>query len=409
MKIAKFTIGMGDRFGHQGTAQLHAAVEAERRGIAISPAWNKSHREHTLIGSAPGDVRIAANAAVAALGWKGPFYLDADHVNEKSVDGFVDSCNFFTLDVAEFIGTPAPEPEIDAFVEWAQGIALPELPFLDYGVGPLRGAAKKFLLAAQEAGRIYRRIAFKKGSSAFVTEVSMDETTHPQTPSELVLILAMLRREGVPVQTIAPKFCGEFHKGVDYIGDVDAFETEFDQHVAVVEHAKRMLGLPLTLKLSVHSGSDKFSIYPAINRVIKKHGAGLHVKTAGTTWLEELLGLAESGGEALDLAKDIYEQAYNRREELCAPYATVIGINPEALPEPATVRGWNAEAFSNALRHDPQCAEFRGDFRQLLHIAFRIAAEMKPRFSAEVSRNESRIAKNVTQNLLDRHMVPIFG
>src|ERR1700755_712941 len=128
----------------------------------------------------------------------------------------------------------------------------------------------------------------------------------PQTPVELLLILAMIQIEEIPVQTIAPKFTGRFNKGIDYRGDVAQFEKEFDEDLSVIAFAIREFGLPPTLKLSVHSGSDKFSLYPIINRLIKKHEAGLHVKTAGTTWLEEVIGLAESGGEGLELVKEVY-------------------------------------------------------------------------------------------------------
>ena len=169
----------------------------------------------------------------------------------------------------------------------------------------MRGAAGKFLLAVQEAGRIYRHIEERKGRESFVTEVSVDETDAPQNPVELFLILAMIAEERIPVQTIAPKFTGRFNKGVDYVGDLAQFEKEFDEDLSVIAFAIREFGLADTLKLSVHSGSDKFSIYPIINRLIKKHDAGLHVKTAGTTWLEEVIGLAESGGEGLELVKEI--------------------------------------------------------------------------------------------------------
>ena len=173
----------------------------------------------------------------------------------------------------------------------------------------LRRIADKYLSAVAEAGKIYRRVAQAKGEGRFITEVSMDETDSPQTPLELLIILAALADEKIPVQTIAPKFTGRFNKGVDYVGDVAQFEREFNEDLAVIAFAIQKYNLPRTLKLSVHSGSDKFSIYQPIRRALKKFGAGLHVKTAGTTWLEEMIGLAESGGEALGLAKEIYCEA----------------------------------------------------------------------------------------------------
>src|SRR6185437_9725016 len=112
----------------------------------------------------------------------------------------------------------------------------------------------------------------------FITEVSMDETDLPQTPPELLVILAALADEKIPLQTIAPKFTGRFNKGVDYVGDVAGFEREFSQDLAVIAFAIERYGLPASLKLSVHSGSDKFSIYAPIRRALADFGAGLHIK-----------------------------------------------------------------------------------------------------------------------------------
>ncbi len=118
-----------------------------------------------------------------------------------------------------------------------------------------------------------------------------------QTPPELLIILAALADEKIRLQTIAPKFTGRFNKGVDYVGDLGQFEREFNDDLAVIAHAVTAYGLPKNLKLSVHSGSDKFSLYPIIRKALQRTGAGVHVKTAGTTWLEELIGLCEAGGE----------------------------------------------------------------------------------------------------------------
>src|SRR5436305_1115557 len=114
----------------------------------------------------------------------------------------------------------------------------------------------KYLAAVQEAGRIYRHIASCKGEVNFIAEVSMDETDAPQTPPELLVILAAIADEGIRIQTIAPKFTGRFNKGVDYVGDVTQFEKEFTEDLAVIAFAIQRYGLPGNLKLSVHSGSD---------------------------------------------------------------------------------------------------------------------------------------------------------
>jgi hypothetical protein len=219
----------------------------------------------------------------------------------------------------------------------------------------------------------------------------------------------MIAAEGIPAQTIAPKFTGRFNKGVDYVGDLIQFEKEFDEDLFVIAYAIKEFGLPATLKLSVHSGSDKFSIYPIIKKLIVKHDVGLHVKTAGTTWLEEVIGLAEADGEALQIAKDIYSGAYGRFDELTAPYATVINIDKAKLPTPEEVNGWDSAKYVNTLRHVQSNADYNLNFRQLIHVGFKVAAEMKGRYTDALKANEVVIARNVTENLFDRHILPIFG
>src|SRR5207245_6623176 len=120
----------------------------------------------------------------------------------------------------------------------------------------------------------------------------------------------------------------------------------------------------------------KFAIYRAIRSGLRTMDAGVHVKTAVRTWLEELIGLAEAGGEALQLAKEVYREALAHKSELCAPYATVIDIDDSKLPTRATVDEWDSERYVRALRHDPSCAEYNPSFRQLLHVGYKVAANM---------------------------------
>jgi hypothetical protein len=236
----------------------------------------------------------------------------------------------------------------------------------------------------------------------------MDETDSPQTPPELLVILAALADRGIPIQTIAPKFTGRFNKGVDYVGDVAQFEKEFNDDLAVIAHAVKAYGLPASLKLSVHSGSDKFSIYPAIKRAIARTGAGLHIKTAGTNWLEEVIGLAESGGTGLALAKEIYSQALAKKEALCEPYATVIDIDFAKLPTSDEVNAWTSEQFTGALRHDPKNPAYDPNVRQLLHVGFKIAAQLGDTYLDALKDNRVIVSRCVTENLLERHMKPLF-
>ena len=369
--LPRFSVGVGDRFAHQAKAQLAACFLALNEGVEVVPVWNKSNREHTIIGSEPSQTREAADAAVKELGWKKPYFLDADHINLKTVARFLDSCDFFTLDVADVIGIPADPQDVAAFVqrhpELVGTVAIPHIaePFKTDTLFVER-VANKFLVAVQHAGEIYRYLVKKKSAGSFVSEVSMDETDSPQTPVELLIILA------------------------------------------AIAFAVKTYGLPENLKLSVHSGSDKFSIYEAIHDGLKKFGVGVHLKTAGTTWLEELIGLAEAGGYGLEIAKEVYAEAYSHRHELCAPYATVIDIDAAKLPKPEEVNGWTSEQYTSALRHDQSNKAYNLHFRQLLHVGFKVAAKMGNRYLEALQANEEVVARNVTTNLFERHIKPVF-
>jgi len=411
--LGKYSIGVGDRFAHQAKAQLQACILANKAGVEVTPVWNKSNREHAIIGTEPKSVRAAAEVAVKELGWKLPWFCDADHINLTTVERFLGSCDFYTIDVADSIGKPASQSSIGTFLRRHEellgaihmegaGQAIEITP------GLLGQAAAKFLYAVEKAGAIYRRIEAVKGEGAFITEVSMDETDSAQTPAELLIILAAIADEGIPVQTIAPKFSGRFNKGVDYAGDVAQFAREITLDMAAIQHAVATYGLPRNLKLSIHSGSDKFSIYPAIHEAMGKFSTGVHLKTAGTTWLEEIIGLAEAGGKGLALAKEIYAEAYSYAAELSAPYAAVIDIAPAKLPAPAEVARWSSAQFTSALRHDIYSRAYNPSLRQLLHIGYKVAARMGRHYLDLLEADEAVIAKNVTENLFARHIAPVF-
>jgi len=411
--LEKFSFGVGDRFAHQAKSQLAAFQKLAADGVKIAPVWNKSNREHTFVGSEPQSVFDAGKAAVAALGWKDGWHVDADHIRLETVDRFLPCSDFFTLDVADSIGKPASAEDVKAFVdrhpELIGTISIPEIatPFQTTRAD-IKRIVSKYLLAVQDAGKIYRHIAAKKGGDNFIAEVSMDETDAPQTPPELLVILAAIADEKIRAQTIAPKFTGRFNKGVDYVGDLVQFEKEFQDDLAVIAHAIARYGLPANLKLSVHSGSDKFSLYPIIRRTLPKFSAGLHIKTAGTTWLEELIGLAEAGGDGLALGKEIYAYALAHVDELCAPYASVIDIDKSKLPSAETVNAWTGAQLANAIRHIPGHPELNIHMRQLLHVSFKLAAKAGARYTDLLKANEAIVAKNVTENIYERHMRPLF-
>jgi hypothetical protein len=398
----------------QGKAQLKAIMKAGDAGIDIVPVWNKSNREHQIINTTPDMVRKEADDAVKKLNWNKSYYVDADHINLSNVDSFVEHSDFFTIDVADFIGKRAESGEIDAFLKnhsrYTGKLEIEGLETsFEVSKEDLQEIAEKYLYAIKKAAEIYNYLKDKKATDNFIAEVSMDEVEDPQTPVELFFILAGLASENIPLQTIAPKFTGRFNKGVDYVGDPAQFKEEFEADILVIEKALKEFDLPSNLKLSIHSGSDKFTIYPVMGELIRKYDKGIHVKTAGTTWLEEVIGLSLAGGEALEMAKSIYRKAYERREELCAPYSTVIDINEDFLPPPEEVEAWSGEHMAAVVRHIPDHLIYNPSVRQLLHVGYKVAAEFGNAYLDMVKNNEKIVAEQVTENLYDRHIRRLFN
>ncbi len=412
-KLSKYSFGIGDRFQKQGAAQLQAIIKGRELGIDITPVWNKSNREHLITGTTPLSVRKEAEEAVKKSGWDEGFFVDADHINLETVDRFTDSSDFFTIDVASYTGKDFDEDDMELFMNscrpYLGKFTVPGIEMqIDIDENILTEIASKFLYATIMAGEIYRKIESKKGKGNFITEISMDEVEQAQTPVELFFILLMLSNQNVPVQTIAPKFPGRFNKGVDYKGDISKFKMEFEQVLMVIDFAVREFGLPEELKLSIHSGSDKFSIYPVIGKLIRKYDKGIHIKTAGTTWLEEVIGLAKAGGEALQFVKDIYYQSLDRIDELTKPYADVIDISLNRLPDKKEVESWNSNKMFHTLQHNPVHPDYNSNMRQLMHVAYKIAAERIDDFRKLQSQYASIIGQCVTENLFERHILRIF-
>ena len=414
MKLAKYSFGIGDRFGHQGKYQLEAIKKAWDKGVEVTPVWNKSFREHSIVNTSPADVRVEADESTKSMDWTNPYLVDADHINLNTVETFLDVSDFFTLDVAAYIGKEADKADVDAFIvkhkKYIGSLQIPGIaePF-DTSEAHVKEIVNRFYTATKEAAGIYQHILDKKGEGNFITEVSMDEVEAPQTPVEMFFILCLLSDFGVPAQTIAPKFTGRFNKGVDYLGDIAAFTKEFEQDLLVIDYAVAEFGLPSDLKLSVHSGSDKFSIYPIMGDIIRKYDKGLHVKTAGTTWLEEVIGLAVEGGSGLAIAKEVYANALGRMDELCGPYADVIDIDEKQLPTVAEVNGWDGEKFASTLRHIPDHPDYNSNFRQLIHVGYKVAAEMGAKYLSAIEEHADIVGNEVRTNIYDRHLVRLFN
>lgn len=406
MQTDKLSFGLGDRFGLEGKAQLRAVQEINRLGFPVVPVWNKSNREHELIGTTQRDVRKEADEAVKTNGWQGNYHVDADHITLLNVDKFLDHSDFFTIDVANFIGKPAEENIKKDFLGRTAGHKIPRFEESARQFDPV-GFADRYLQAIYEVKKVHDHILAVK-PDGFIAELSMDEVSEAQSPEDLYFILKELKYLDVEPHTIAPKFTGIFAKGVDYIGNTELFAKEFEQDIRVLKTAREKLEFSHDIRLSVHSGSDKFSLYPIIRSLMRKYDSGIHVKTAGTTWLEEVIGLARGGGDGLRIAKEIYHQGMMRFEELSAPYSSVLHIDREKLPPSKEVLTWSSSHFTKTLVHDQDCRDYNPHFRQLIHISYKAAAGMGSEFTGALNHYRDPIEEQVYTNLISRHLLRIF-
>ena len=283
------SFGFGDRLGLATPGHI-AAV----RGTKFAPIFaQQSVRENARTGRTPKQVMDDAKRAVDAAKWDSAWGADADHL--KAVDDippFVEAgYTFFTVDPGEHVDNAADSNPLDVLKQKVASLNWDEFPasYLNGSGGQTWGQfdAEKLMRATAKYGRAIQHAIsmFKRLSEltdAFDFEVSVDETDSPTTPLEHFFIANELTRLGVRFTSLAPRFIGRFEKGVDYIGDLNALDIELAKHAAVTAHFG-------TYKLSLHSGSDKFSVYPL---VAKHWGERIHVKTAGTSYLEALRVLA---------------------------------------------------------------------------------------------------------------------
>lgn len=302
------SFGFGDRLGLATPGHIAAA-----RGKKFAPIFaQQSVRENTRTGRTPQQVMDDAKRAVDAAGWDSPWGADADHLKTlEDIPPFVGAgYTFFTVDPGEHVDNAADTDSIDVLKRKAAGLNWDELSGLylnqngeqawrQFEAETLMRATLKYGKAIQHAVAMFQRLS--KMKDAFDFEVSVDETDSPTTPLEHFFIANELTRRGVKFTSLAPRFIGRFEKGVDYIGDLNALEVELAEHAAVTKYFG-------TYKLSLHSGSDKFSVYPLI---AKYWGEQLHVKTAGTSYLEALRVIAKCES---DLFLKIYSLGRERYE-----------------------------------------------------------------------------------------------
>jgi len=312
----KPTFGFGDRLGLATPGHI-AAV----KGTKFAPIFaQQSVRENTRTGRTPQQVMEDAKRAVDSAKWDSAWGADADHL--KTVDDlppFVEAgYTFFTVDPGEHVDNAADTDSVEVLKQKVASLNWDELSALylsgngeqaspwrrgdiwrGFEAESLMRGTVKYGRAIQHAVSMFKRLSELK--EAFDFEVSVDETDSPTSPLEHFFIANELTRNGVKFTSLAPRFIGRFEKGVDYIGDLNALDVELSKHAAVTAHFG-------TYKLSLHSGSDKFSVYPL---VAKHWGERIHVKTAGTSYLEALRVLAKHEPELFSkiyaLGREHYE------------------------------------------------------------------------------------------------------
>ena len=395
------SVGLGDRIGLATPGHVRALRAA---GAHVAPIFaQQSVRELDRIGATPMQVLDAATWGILTEGWREPFGADADHVKTlQDIDRFAD-CGYtqFTLDPGDHVrdaadtASSAGLDELLAALPWErlrdtpddmrrryQGrtIALADSALALSGQDVARAAAKYGAAIAQVA-MLAEHLAGRLASGSYEIEVSLDETATPTTAAQHAFVAHELARLGVPWVGLAPRFVGEMQKGIDYIGDLDRFTRELDVHAQIAQ----ALG---PYKLSIHSGSDKFSIYPILASVSR---AAVHLKTSGTSYLEAL-GVVSVRDP--DLLRRIYALALNRFAADRASYE--LSVDSGTLPAP------------DALRDDqlPGLLEAAGT-RQVLHVTFGsvLSGELGARLRERVSALHEEYAAAV-QGHLARHLLP---
>ncbi len=349
--------GLGDRLGLATPGHVQAVRAV---GGKIDPIFaQQSMREMARTGRTPQVVMDNATWGIFQEGWQGGAGADADHLK---VPADIDVCleagfTFFTIDPGEHVDIRAETADLSTLRELAEGLPAEVRPgasglmgkrfeiealALDFDEATLLKAAVKYGKAVAHVAHMYRHLQEVAGARPFELEVSVDETDQPTSHAEHVYIASELKRLGVEWVSLAPRYVGRFEKGVDYIGDLSDFESELAGHAAIARHFG-------PYKLSLHSGSDKFSIYPAAARQTR----GLvHLKTAGTSYLEALRTVAAFDP---DLFCEIYTFARGRYESDKRTYH--VSAELERAPLPEDVQDWPA-----LLEHF--------DAREILHVTF---------------------------------------
>jgi len=369
------SFGFGDRLGLATPGHLAAAEKFDFAPIFAQ----QSIRELERTQRTAQQVIQTAIAALAENGYGRPWGADADHlkstehVDRMAAAGFC----FFTIDPSEHVGKGALTPDLES-AYLGRKFDVPNVGKLQFSSPSLHSAAVKYGRALQHVALMGHHIAKTMGSRPFEIEVSVDETSEPTSALEHLFIGLELRRLAVPhVVSVAPRFIGDFEKGIDYKGDLQKFEASLRDHLEIA----RFCG---PYKLSVHSGSDKFAIYPIVGRVC---GQLLHVKTSGTSYLEGLRVVARTSPQ---LFAEIVEFSRGRFEQDRRSYHISTTLSHvAALPK-----------FTGPTEEPAFLDEVPG--RQLLHVTFGSVLThptLKPRILETLERHAS-----LHEELLERHL-----
>lgn len=387
------TIGLGDRLGLAGRGHIRAV-----RGFRVSPVLaQQSVRELTLTSRCFADVLDSSTWAVFAEGYRLPWGADGDHLKseDKVRESLEAGFTMITADVSDSLGirfAAASDAELaEAYGKLDAGyrkeiegrylahpFALAPGGEIRFDAVQLQRAALIYGEAIRHAARLYRTAEEARGAGAFDFELSIDETDTPTTPQAHLFMAMEARRIGIAFTSLAPRFVGEFQKGIDYIGDVPEFERSFSAHAAVAT--------TLGYRISVHSGSDKFAVFPAVGRL---SGGRFHVKTAGTSWLESLRVVAAADPQ---LFRELYTGAlcgYTKARKL-------YHVTPDLSTLPAAE---DTARITKALLDDVNA-------RRVLHIAYGellAVPRLKERLFA-LLRREAGAYSSALQAHIGRHL-----
>jgi hypothetical protein len=394
--------GCGDRLGLATPGHIRAI-----RSSSMAPILaQQSIRENARTGRTPQEVMDDALWGIFQEGWRDGFGADADHL-KNTAD--IDSCaaagfTFYTIDPGEHVDNEsnfapadvlrrkvAELPWADLETTWADTVKALGASPVDLGAFRHEIGEENLLRAAAKYGRViahtvkmYRHLDAVMGVQPFELEMSVDETETVTTLAEHIYIAHELRRLGVKWVSLAPRYVGDFEKGVDYIGDLTAFERSFAQHLAV----SQTFG---PYKLSLHSGSDKFSVYPIASRVA---GELVHLKTAGTSYLEALRAI---GVVNPPLFRAIAAFARDRYPRDRASYH--VSAEADRMPDAASLA-------------DGQLTTLLDDFhaREILHVTFGSVLhhpEFREPFFAAL-RGDEEVYYGMLETHFGKHFAP-FG